>query len=222
MAEFPRRPERIGPRPFPREARVESRRAGSRTTPPPRSRPPRTRPARAAIPVSPRTEAPARGRASPRGSRPLSLRATACSGRSRTLHTRSRPEGLRGRTRDTKRSSGRSTMEPVRRTEPPRDKRIVLGFSRETIDRGRLVPEPFRPRVRDLGREDVAQEVLLRLMVSPEDPRGRVLADPTGHEREDRLPPVRNDEARVSVQSLGIRTTILFRTFYVEHLVLIP
>src|SRR5207245_9819338 len=85
-----------------------------------------------------------------------------------------------------------------------------------------LVPEPFRPRVRDLGREDVAQEVLLRLRVSPEDPRGRVLADPTGHEREDRLPPVRHDEARVREQSLGLRATLLVRPFEVELRDLLP
>src|SRR3989449_9559519 len=106
-------------------------------------------------------------------------------------------------------------MEPVRRTEPPRDKRIVLGFSRETIDAGMLVPEPFRPRVRDLGREDVAQEVLLGLVVSAEDPRGRVLSDAARHEREDRLPPLRNHEAPVPEQTLRSRSALLCRPFEV-------
>src|SRR3989441_823375 len=85
-----------------------------------------------------------------------------------------------------------------------------------------LVPEPFRPCVRDLGREDVAQEVLLGLVVAAEDPRGRVLADAAGHEREDRLPPVRHHEARVREQSLRLRATLFVLPFEVELRDLVP
>lgn len=44
------------------------------------------------------------------------------------------------------------------------------------------VPEPLRAGVLDLCAEDLPEEVLLRLVVPPEDPRGRVLPDPAPHE----------------------------------------
>src|SRR5207253_11331944 len=61
---------------------------------------------------------------------------------------------------------------------PRADKRIDLGSLGESLLSAEcLVPEPFRPRVRDLGRDQVAQEVLFGLMLPAHDPGRGLLAD---------------------------------------------
>src|SRR5881397_1325108 len=79
-----------------------------------------------------------------------------------------------------------------------------------------LIPEPLRPGVRDFRREDVAQEVEFGLMVSSEDPRGGVLADAAGHQRQDGLPPVGHHQARVREQALRLRPALLVRPLQIE------
>src|SRR6266852_2275554 len=68
---------------------------------------------------------------------------------------------------------------PTGRRGPPADRRPVgLAF----LDCRRLVPESLRPSVRDLSREEVPEEILLRLVVASEDASGGILPDTAGHE----------------------------------------
>src|SRR5436309_15184245 len=80
-----------------------------------------------------------------------------------------------------------------------------------------LIPEPLRPGVRDFRRENVPQEVEFRLMISSEDPRGGVLADAAGHQRQDGLPPVRYHQARVREQAFRLRLALLVRPLQIER-----
>src|SRR3989304_841763 len=92
-----------------------------------------------------------------------------------------------------------SLARQIAHTESPRDVAVPLPMSCRAplFFRVRLVPEPFRPRVCDLRGEHVPEEVLLRLVVSPEDPRRGLLSDPAAHQGEDRLASVGHPEAPV-------------------------
>src|SRR5205823_2026437 len=157
----------------------------------------------------------------PRGGRPPSWWRRLRSGHTRRPRRTPRPRNWERRRPD--RGSWliahREWVAPL----PRADKRIDLGSLGESLLSAEgLVPEPLRPRVRDLGREQVAQEVLFGLMVLAQDPGGSVLSDPAGHERHDRLPAMGHHQARVREEPFRLGPALLVRAAEVELRDLVP